>query len=150
MNQPRTHRSARSKARSRALTVLYESEVRGLALDGTLQQRLDDQDPPVAGYTVDLVRGVVDHQEWIDGLLSRYSQQWTLARMPGVDRNALRLALYEMAHTDVPDEVAIDEAVDLVTELSTDESPAFVNGVLGAILRDGTHRVPPAEPDPES
>ena len=145
MNQPRPHRSARSKARSRALTVLYESEVRGLALDGTLQQRLDDQDPPVADYTVALVRGVVDHQEQIDDLLSRYSKDWSLARMPGVDRNALRLALFEMAHTEVPDEVAIDEAVELVTELSTDESPAFVNGVLGAILRDGTHReVPPA------
>ena len=142
MAEPRSHKSSRSKARSRALTVLYESEVRGLALDGTLQQRLDDQDPPVADYTVELVRGVVDHQEQIDALLSRYSQEWSLSRMPAVDRNALRLALFEMAHTEVPDEVAIDEAVDLVTELSTDESPAFVNGVLGAILRDGTHRMP--------
>jgi N utilization substance protein B len=147
VNQPRPHRSARSKARSRALTVLYESEVRGLALDGTLQQRLDDQDPPVADYTVALVRGVVDHQEQIDDLLSRYSKDWSLARMPGVDRNALRLALFEMAHTDVPDEVAIDEAVELVTELSTDESPSFVNGVLGAILRDGTHREVPSAPE---
>ena len=140
MAEPRPHRSARSKARSRALTVLYESEVRGLALDGTLQQRLDDQDPPVADYTVELVRGVVEHQAAIDELLERYSRDWSLSRMPAVDRNALRLAVYEMRHTDVPDEVAIDEAVDLVTELSTDDSPAFVNGVLGAILRDGTHR----------
>ena len=139
MAEQRPHRSARSKARSRALTVLFESEVRGLPLDGTLQQRLDDQDPPVADYTVELVRGVVDHQESIDELLERYSRDWPLGRMPAVDRNALRLALYEMRHTEVPDEVAIDEAVDLVTELSTDESPAFVNGVLGAILRDGTH-----------
>ena len=123
--------------------MLYESEVRGLALDGTLQQRLDDQDPPVADYTVELVRGVVDHQDEIDELLSRYSREWSLSRMPAVDRNALRLALFEMRHTEVPDEVAVDEAVDLVTELSTDESPAFVNGVLGAILRDGTHRLPP-------
>jgi N utilization substance protein B len=142
VNQPRTHRSARSKARSRALTVLFESEVRGLALDGTLQQRLDDQDPPVADYTVTLVRGVVDHQDEIDELLGRYSQEWSLTRMPALDRNALRLALFEMRHTEVPDEVAIDEAVELVTELSTDDSPAFVNGVLGAILRDGTHRLP--------
>ena len=142
MPEPRTHRSGRGKARSRALTVLYESEVRGLALDGTLQQRLDDQDPPVADYTVELVRGVVDHQEEIDELLERYSNEWSLSRMPAVDRNALRLAVYEMRHTDVPPEVAIDEAVDLVTELSTDDSPSFVNGVLGAILRDGTHRVP--------
>ena len=127
--------------------MLYESEVRGLALDGTLQQRLDDQDPPVADYTVALVRGVVDHQEQIDELLSRYSKDWSLARMPGVDRNALRLALFEMAHTEVPDEVAIDEAVELVTELSTDESPSFVNGVLGAILRDGTHHEVPSTPE---
>ena len=141
MAEPRSHKSARSKARSRALTVLYESEVRGLPLDGTLQQRLDDQDPPVADYTVELVRGVVDHQDEIDALLARYSRDWPLTRMPAVDRNALRVALYEMSHTEVPDEVAIDEAVDLVTELSTDDSPAFVNGVLGAILRDGTHRV---------
>ncbi len=142
MAETRPHRSSRGKARSRALTVLYESEVRGLALDGTLQQRLDDQDPPVADYTVELVRGVVDHQEAIDELLERYSKEWSLSRMPAVDRNALRLAVYEMRHTDVPPEVAIDEAVDLVTELSTDDSPSFVNGVLGAILRDGTHRVP--------
>jgi N utilization substance protein B len=120
--------------------VLYESEVRGLSLDGTLQQRLDDQDPPVADYTVELVRGVVDQQEAIDELIGRYSKEWTLSRMPAVDRNALRLALFEMGHAEVPPEVAIDEAVDLVTELSTDESPAFVNGVLGAILRDGTYR----------
>ena len=79
----------------------------------------------------------------LDELLTRYSQDWSLTRMPAMDRNALRLALFEMRHTDVPDEVAIDEAVDLVTELSTDESPAFVNGVLGAILRDGSHRVAP-------
>jgi N utilization substance protein B len=140
MAEPRPHRSARGKARSRALTVLYESEVRGLSLDGTLQQRLDDQDPPVADYTVELVRGVVDQQEAIDELIGRYSKEWTLSRMPAVDRNALRLALFEMGHAEVPPEVAIDEAVDLVTELSTDESPAFVNGVLGAILRDGTYR----------
>jgi N utilization substance protein B len=140
--ESRSHRSARSKARSRALTVLYESEVRGLALDGTLQQRLDDQDPPVADYTVERVRGVVEHQASIDELLDRYSRDWPVGRMPAVDRNALRLAVFEMSHTEVPDEVAIDEAVDLVTELSTDESPGFVNGVLGAILRDGTHRVP--------
>ena len=143
MAEPRQHRSARSKARSRALTVLYESEVRGLALDGTLQQRLDDQDPPVADYTVELVRGVVEHQATIDELLDRYSRDWPIGRMPAVDRNALRLAVFEMGHTEVPDEVAIDEAVDLVTELSTDDSPAFVNGVLGAILRDSAHRVAP-------
>lgn len=138
MSEPRTHRSARGKARSRALTVLYESEVRGLSLDGTLEQRLADQDPPVADYTVTVVRGVVSHQADIDGLIERYSKDWSLSRMPAVDRNALRVALFEMRYADVPPEVAIDEAVDLVTELSTDESPAFVNGVLGAIVRDRT------------
>ncbi len=129
-------RSGRSKARSRALTVLYESEVRGLSLDGTLQQRLDDNDPPVAEFTATLVRGVAAHQPSLDEVLATYAQGWELGRMPALDRNALRLAVYELLHTDVPGEVAVAEAVELVTELSTDESPSFVNGVLAAVLRD--------------
>jgi transcription antitermination protein NusB len=116
--------------------VLYESEVRGLPLDGTLQQRLVDDDPPVADFTVALVRGVAEHRERIDGVLTSYAQGWELERMPALDRNALRLGTYELLVTDVPGEVAVSEAVELVTELSTDDSPAFVNGVLAAVLRD--------------
>ena len=129
--------SARSKARKRALDVLFESEVRGLPLDGTLEDRLAAQDPPIGDYSVQLVRGILEHQERIDELLTTYAQGWTLDRMPGVDRNVLRLGVYELLYAeDVPDAVAMSEAVAMVRELSTDESPSFVNGVLGGILRD--------------
>ncbi len=121
--------------------MLYESEVRGLSLDGTLQQRLIDNDPPVADFTIALVRGVAEHRARIDDVLTSYAQGWELGRMPALDRNALRLGAYELLYTDVPGEVAVSEAVDLVTELSTDESPTYVNGVLAAVLRDrGTLR----------
>jgi transcription antitermination protein NusB len=129
--------SARGKARKRALDVLFESEVRGLELDGTLQERLDAGEPPVADYTVRLVRGVVDNRPRIDGLLSSYSEGWSLERMPAVDRNLLRIGVLEILYVDeVPDEVAVSEAVNLAQDLSTDESPAFVNGVLGKIVRN--------------
>jgi N utilization substance protein B len=129
--------AARTKARKRALDVLFESEVRGLALDGTLEERLAAQDPPIGGYSVELVRGVLEHQERIDELLTTYAEGWTLDRMPSVDRNVLRLGVYELLYgDDVPDAVAMSEAVAMVRELSTDESPSFVNGVLGGILRD--------------
>jgi N utilization substance protein B len=129
--------AARTKARKRALDVLFESEVRGLALDGTLQERIDDVEKPLNDYTLTLVRGVTEHRPRIDELLSTYSEGWTLERMPGVDRNVLRLGVYEVLFVDdVPDAVAISEAVGLVRDLSTDESPAFVNGVLGNIVRN--------------
>ena len=129
--------AARTKARKRALDVLFESEVRGLPLDGTLEERLASQDPPIGDYSVELVRGVREHQEQIDRLLATYSQGWTLDRMPSVDRNVLRLGVYELLYAeDVPDAVALSEAVAMARELSTDESPGFVNGVLGGILRD--------------
>lgn len=129
--------SARSKARKRALDVLFESEVRGLPLDGTLQQRVDAAEPPVGDYTRALVRGVAERQEQIDRWIARYSEGWSLARMPGVDRNVLRLGIFEILYAEeVPDAVAVSEAVQLVRELSTDESPAFVNGLLASIVRD--------------
>ena len=135
--------SARSKARKRALDALYESELRGLPLDGTIDDRLDaarreDPDqPPVNDYTVELVRGVAEHRERLDEVLRRYSEGWTLERMPAVDRNVLRLGVFELLFVDdVPDAVALAEAVALVRDLSTDESPTFVNGVLASVLRD--------------
>ena len=129
--------SARTKARKRALDVLFESEVRGLQLDGTLEERLTAQEPPVKEYTVDLVRGVTEHRSKIDALLSSYSEGWTLERMPAVDRNVLRIGVFEVLYVDdVPDAVAVTEAINLVRDLSTDESPSFVNGVLGNILRN--------------
>ena len=129
--------AARSKARKRALDVLFESEARGLPLDGTLEERLVAQDPPIGDYSVELVRGVREHQERIDELLTTYSRGWTLDRMPSVDRNVLRLGVFELLYAEgVPDAVALSEAVAMAKELSTDESPTFVNGVLGGILRD--------------
>ena len=129
--------SARTKARKRALDVLFESEVRGLALDGTLEERLASPEPPVKEYTVELVRGVTEHRSKIDELLASYSEGWSLERMPAVDRNVLRIGVFEVLYVDdVPDAVAVTEAINLVRDLSTDESPAFVNGVLGNIVRN--------------
>ena len=128
--------SARGKARKRALDILFESELRGEATGSTLAARLERGDPPVNGYTVELVEGVLAHQERLDELLATYSEGWTLERMPAVDRNVLRIGLYELLYRDdVPDGVALAEAVGLASELSTDESPRFVNGLLGR-LRD--------------
>jgi transcription antitermination protein NusB len=129
--------AARSKARRRALEVLFEADQRGLEPLDVLAERVRRADPPIAEYTVEIVEGVVAHQERIDELLSTYAQGWTLDRMPGVDRSLLRLAAWELLYNDdVPDAVAIDEAVELAKTLSTDESPRFVNGVLGRVLKD--------------
>lgn len=128
--------AARTKARKRALDILFESEAQGLALDGTLQDRIDAGDSPLNDYTVELVRGVTAELERIDTLITDHSEGWTMVRMPAVDRNLLRLGVYELLYADVPDAVALSEAVNLAAELSTDESPAFVNGVLAAIMRD--------------
>jgi N utilization substance protein B len=128
--------SARSKARKRALDVLFESEVRGLPVGGTLADRLADNDPPVNEFTVALVEGVAKHIEQIDELLETHSVGWSLDRMPAVDRNVLRIGAYELLFDDqVPDVVAVSEAVALARDLSTDESPAFVNGLLARLLQ---------------
>jgi N utilization substance protein B len=128
--------SARSKARKRALDVLFESEVRGLPVGGTLADRLADNDPPVNEFTVALVEGVAKHIDQIDELLATHSVGWSLDRMPAVDRNVLRIGAYELLFDDqVPDVVAVSEAVALARDLSTDESPAFVNGLLARLLQ---------------
>jgi N utilization substance protein B len=129
--------AARSKARKRALDLLFAAEARGTSPVDLLEQQIADGEGPTNEYTVTLVRGVVAEQDTIDGILARYAQGWTLGRMPAVDRNVLRLGAWELLYAeDVPDHVALSEAVELVRELSTDESPQFVNGVLGAIQRD--------------
>ena len=128
--------SARSKARKRALDVLFAADLRGESAVEALEAAIADGEGPTNDYTETLVRGVVAEQVRIDALLAEHAQGWTLDRMPGVDRNVLRLGVYEMLYVDdVPDAVAVSEAVALVQDLSTDESPAFVNGVLGAVLR---------------
>ena len=129
--------AARSKARKRALDILFECEVRGTSPGDTLDDRIVAAEPPVNEYTVTLIRGFVEHQARIDELISTYAQGWSLERMPAVDRNVLRLGVLEILFVDeTPDAVAVSEAMNLVRDLSTDESPAFVNGVLGNILRD--------------
>lgn len=127
--------AARTKARKRALDVLYECELRSVDLGATLPDRLADGDPPVNPYTVTLVEGVAEHQSRIDELLDTYAEGWSLARMPIVDRNLLRIATYEILYADdVPDAVAVSEAVQLASELSTDESGGFVNGLLARLV----------------
>lgn len=127
--------SARSKARKLALDVLYEADLRGVTAIEVLDAKNDDVDVTVRPFTSELVYGVVEHGDRIDDLLSTYSQGWTLDRMPAVDRNLLRIGVYELLwEDDVPDAVAISEAVTLARSLSTDESPTFINGLLGRIL----------------
>ena len=126
---------ARSKARKRALDVLYEASQRSADPMSTLRERLAQSDPPVPEYATELVEGVVTHRERIDELLATYAEDWTLERMPPVDLAALRIGTYELLWCDdVPDAVAISEAVELVGSLSTDESAGFVNGLLGRIM----------------
>ena len=129
--------SARSKARKRALDIVFAAEARGRAPGEFLDEQLVSGERPSNDYTVELVKGVDARLERIDELISSYSKDWTIDRLPAVDRNVLRLAVFELLWVDdVPDPVAISEALALVRDLSTDESPAFVNGVLGHISRD--------------
>ncbi len=136
-SRPEVPMSARSKARKRALDLLYAAEMRGEGAGDALDRAIADDEGPTNDYTVTLVRGVVEHAARIDELLATYSEGWTLDRMPAVDRNVLRLGVYELLYeSDVPDGVAVSEAMALVRDLSTDESPPFVNGVLGNIQRN--------------
>ena len=127
--------SARGKARKRALDILFEAEIRGEPVLDLLSERTLISDPPVSGYAAELVRGVQAHRAEIDELLASNAHGWTLDRMPAVDRNILRIGVYELFWAaDVPDGVAISEAVLLAKDLSTDASPAFVNGLLAKLL----------------
>lgn len=128
---------ARSKARKRALDVLYASDLRAEDAVVALDRAIDAGEGPTNDYTATLVRGVVEHGARIDEVLSTYSTDWTLDRMPAVDRNALRLGVWELLWAeDVPDEVAVSEAIALVRDLSTDDSPQYVNGLLARIARE--------------
>ncbi|MBV9163088.1 MAG: transcription antitermination factor NusB [Pseudonocardiales bacterium] len=126
---------ARSKARKRAVDILFESDLRGLDPLVLLAERVGAPElPPVSEYTISLVHGVVEHGDDIDQLLADQAHGWALARMPAVDRAVLRLGVFELLFSDeVDDAVAIDEAIELAKLLSTDDSPRFVNGVLGAL-----------------
>ncbi len=130
--------AARSKARKRALDILFASELRSEDPVVALERAIEAGEGPTNEYTTTLVRGVVEHRERIDEVLTTYSKGWTLSRMPAVDRNVLRIGVYELlwGDDDVPDTVAVSEALHLVQDLSTDDSPAFVNGLLGSVQRD--------------
>jgi len=130
--------SARSKARKRALDILYEADMRELAPLDVLATQTDrramEGEPELNSYVTDLVEGVIANQVRIDELLSTYSMGWSLARMPAVDRSILRLSAYEVIYRDdIPDTVAISEGVALAQDLSTDESSSFVNGLLARL-----------------
>jgi N utilization substance protein B len=125
---------ARSKARKRALDVLYEAELRDVAAEAVLAEHAERGEPPLPEYAATLVTGVVANGGRIDELLQGYAVGWTVDRMPPVDRNLLRLGIFELLWMDdVPDGVAISEAVQLAGALSTEDSPRFVNGVLARI-----------------
>jgi N utilization substance protein B len=128
--------AARTKARKRALDLLFEAEQRGVNASELLKERLASPvtQAPLSEFTADLVTGVVEHWTQVDERIATYSQGWTLQRMPAVDRAILRLGAYEVLYsTDVPEAVAISEWVGLATELSTDDSPRFVNGLLARL-----------------
>jgi N utilization substance protein B len=128
--------AARTKARKRAVDVLYEADLRSRDPLAVLRDRIADGNPPVPEHAVRLVEGVVAHAARIDELIEAHASGWSLDRLPDVDRAVLRMAVYELLWVDdVPDAVVIDEAVELAKTLSTDDSPAYVNGVLGGIVR---------------
>ena len=130
--------SARGKARKRALDVLFEADAKAVPVQQVLaehqRRRESESEPSLNDYTIFLVDGVVQHQSEIDALISAHATGWDLARMPGVDRAILRIAVFEVTQsTDVPNAVAISEAIRMAEELSTEQSAGFINGVLGAV-----------------
>jgi N utilization substance protein B len=130
----------RHQARKRAVDLLFEAEARGLTPAAMADARTalaeaNADVAPLHPYTVAVARGVSEHADHVDELIASHLQGWTLDRLPAVDRAILRVAVWELLHADdVPEPVAVDEAVELAKELSTDESPGFVNGVLGQIM----------------
>lgn len=139
---PKQQMPARRKARKRALDVLYEADLRGRPLVEVLAgylDRIERPHPEHLGYTVRLVEGIAANADRIDELIASYTEGWTLDRMPVVDRNLARIAVYELLYVDeIDDAVAITEAVELARQMSTDDSPRFLNGVLGRIAEYAT------------
>ena len=136
--------SARTKARKRAVDAVFAADLRKISpltlLDDVADLAADRQNQEaIFGYAREIVQGVVDNHEEIDDLLETYSQGWALDRMPNLDRAILRVGVWEILHNpDVPDAVAVNEAVELAKELSTDDSGSFVNGLLSRIASTKT------------
>jgi N utilization substance protein B len=139
---PKTQMPARRKARKRALDVLYEADLRDLAPGQVLTSYLDRIEKPRPGhmdYAVTLIEGVAKNLDRIDELIASYAEGWTIDRMPIVDRNLARIAVYELLYLpEIDDPVAISEAVELAKQMSTDDSPRFLNGILGRIAEFAT------------
>jgi N utilization substance protein B len=135
--KPADYNPSRRKARRRALDALYSADLRGASATALLSDtiaRMGRDVPAHMGYATELVEGVAAHAARIDELLSTYAEGWTLDRMPVIDRNLGRIAVYEaIFRDDIDDAVAISEAVTLAEEFSTDESPRFLNGLLSRI-----------------
>ena len=130
--------SARSKARKQALDLLYESDIRSSDLLVLLAARdIDEEGPdarPIREYTKSLIEGIQTHKRKIDELITTYAQGWDMDRLPTVDRNILRLGIYEILWTpELDDAIVIDEALTLAKDLSTDDSVGYIHGVLGRI-----------------
>jgi len=127
--------SARSKARKRALDFLYEADIKSV-LAADLFKTRGSAELSQQPYVLTLITGVADHLSKIDELIITYAQGWDMDRMPPIDRNILRLAIFEILwEADVDLKVACDEAVELAKSLSTDESASYINGVLGRIVK---------------
>ena len=127
---------ARSTARKRALNTLYEADEKGQDILSLLEERIavPGAQTPLPEYAIEIVRGVAEHRHDIDATLDEHSTGWKISRMGVVDRNILRIAAWEIMYNDeVPDKVAIDEALGLAKSLCDDESPAFVHGLLSAV-----------------
>ena len=146
---------ARTRARRHALDILFQAELRDMDARDVLteyqRRRVSDGQQPFNGFVPEAVVGVCEHRDQIDERITTASIGWDLDRMPGVDRNALRIGVWEILwRSDVPDQVAISEAIETVRELSTDESPAFVNGVLGSIATQHAGWTGAPEPEGEA
>ena len=139
---PKARMPARRKARKRALDVLYEADLRDLPPGEVLTSylgRIEKPRPDHMDYAVTLIEGVAKHLDRIDELIGSYAEGWTIDRMPVVDRNLARIAVYELLYLpDIDDPVAISEAVELAKQMSTDDSPRFLNGILGRIAEFAT------------
>src|ERR1039458_7352453 len=138
----------RRRARQRALQILFLWDTRRQPADDAIDAYYDtlyeEEKPERDPFVADLVRGTVEHIAEIDGRITRHAEHWRMERMPAVDRNILRLAVYDMTHGGTPAPVTIDEALELARKFSGEESVQFVNGVLDAVRRDaGRAPVPP-------
>jgi len=136
--------SSRTKSRKRAVDAVFAADIRGKSpvelLEDTLEQNAERQNQDVIfAYAKQIVDGIVSHKDEIDAYLEAYSQGWTIDRMPTLDRAIMRVATWEIVYNDdVPDSVAVNEAVELAKEYSTDDSPAFINGLLNKIASTKT------------